>query len=197
LGKRYICIECRLTKVKNTYTFKKMKHPLTFFSFCPRCGFSGFSENDEKSKKCATCGFVFYLNASSAVAAIIINENNEMLLCRRACEPYKGTLDLPGGFVDLNESAEEALRREILEEIGTEVETMQYFGSFPNIYPFSGFEVHTLDMVFICTLKTDSILAPDDDVSEAMFIPFDKINLDEIKLPSIRKAVEKWLKFNR
>ena len=170
-----------------------MEHPLDFFQFCPRCGSPNFSENDEKSKKCANCKFVFYLNASSAVAAIIVNDSGEMLLCRRAHEPYKGTLDLPGGFVDLYESAEDAIRREIREEIGAEVETIQYFDSFPNIYPYSGFNVHTLDIVFTCSLKKNSILTPNDDVSEIIFIPFDEIKPEEIKLSSIRKAVEKWL----
>jgi len=170
-----------------------MKHPLTPFLFCPRCSSSRFPENDEKSKKCTDCGFTFYLNASSAVAAIIVNNNKEMLLCRRAYEPYKGTLDLPGGFVDLNESAEEAIRREIREEIGAEVETIQFFGSFPNIYPYSGFDVRTLDIIFTCSLKAGSILAPNDDVSEVIFIPFNEINPEEIKLPSIRKAVEKYI----
>jgi len=170
-----------------------MEHSLDFFRFCPRCGSSYFPENDEKSKKCTDCGFVFYLNASASVAAIIINGNREMLLCRRAYDPYKGTLDLPGGFVDLGESAEDAVRREIHEEIGAEVETIQYFDSFPNIYPYSGFNVHTLDIIFTCSLKTNSILAPNDDVSEIIFIPFDEIKPEEIKLTSIRKAVEKWL----
>ena len=173
-----------------------MEHPLDCFRFCPRCGSSRFPENDKKSKKCANCGFVFYLNASSAVAAIIVNDNGEMLLCRRAHEPYKGTLDLPGGFADLHESAEDAVRREIREEIGAEVEAIQYFDSFPNIYPYSGFDVHTLDIVFACRLKKNSILAPNDDVSEIIFIPFDKIKPEEIKLSSIRKAVEKWLEIN-
>ena len=170
-----------------------MKHPLDLFRFCPKCGSSLFEANNEKSKKCTDCGFVFYLNASTAVAAIAVNDKGEMLLCRRAHEPYKGTLDLPGGFVDLNESAEDAVRREILEETGAEVETLQYFGSFPNIYPYSGFNVHTLDIIFTCSLKKNSILTPNDDVSEILFIPFDEIKLEEIKLSSIRKAVEIWL----
>jgi len=170
-----------------------MKHPLTSFCFCPRCGSSHFSENDEKSNKCADCGFIFYLNASAAVAAIIVNENREMLLCRRACNPYKGTFDLPGGFVNLDESAEEAIRREIREETGAEIETIRYFDSFPNIYPYSGFNVHTLDIIFTCSLKAGSILTPNDDVSEIMFVPFEKIRPEEIKLSSIRKAVEKFL----
>jgi len=169
-----------------------MKHPLDIFRFCPRCGSSLFEENNNKSKKCKDCEFVFYLNASAAVAAIIVNDRGEMLLCRRKHEPYKGTLDLPGGFVDMNESVEDAVCREICEETGAEVCNVQYFASFPNIYPYSGFDVHTLDIIFTCSLKKDSILAPNDDVSEIMFIPFNEINTEDIKLSSIRQAVEMW-----
>ena len=174
-----------------------MKHPLDFFRFCPRCGSTHFPEHSDKSKKCTGCGFVYYLNGSAAVAAVIVNEKREMLLCRRAHDPYKGTLDLPGGFVDLGESAEAAIRREVHEETGAEIEAMDYFGSFPNVYPYSGFDVYTLDIVFTCSLKPNAILTPNDDVSEVLFIPFDKIALEEIKLPSIRRAVEKWLEINK
>jgi len=167
-----------------------MKHPLSFFRFCPQCGSSHFEEHEERSKKCRDCEFVYYLNAAAAVAAIIINEREEILLCRRSYDPYKGTLDLPGGFVDLNESAEEALRREIEEEIGAGITTMRYFCSYPNFYPYSGFEVQTLDIFFLCRLHPDSALTPKDDVSDIYFIPIDKVDVDEIKFSSIRKAVE-------
>ncbi len=175
---------------------EEMEHPLGLFGFCPRCGSSRFVENDTKSKKCMDCEFVFYLNAATAVAAIIVNDRREMLLCRRRYNPYKGSLALPGGFVDLNESAENAVRREIHEETGAETETIQYFDSFPNIYPYSGFEVRTLDMIFICSLKKNSVLVPNDDVSEIIFIPIEEIKPEDIKLSSIQKAVKKWLMIN-
>lgn len=69
-----------------------------------------------------------------------------MLVVRRAKDPAKGTLDLPGGFVDLHESAEEAVRREVKEETGLDVKSSRYLFSIPNIYLYSGFEVHTEDL---------------------------------------------------
>ena len=80
-----------------------MEHPLDQFLYCPKCGSSHFEINNEKSKKCADCGFVYYFNPSAATVALILNEKNELLVCRRAKEPAKGTLDLPGGFIDMNE----------------------------------------------------------------------------------------------
>ena len=81
-----------------------MSHPLHQFTYCPKCGARTFVERNEKAKQCTTCGFVYYFNPSSAVACFIRNSKGELLLVRRAKEPAKGTLDLPGGFVDMYES---------------------------------------------------------------------------------------------
>ena len=72
----------------------------------------------------------------------------ELLVCRRAKEPAKGTLDLPGGFIDKNETGEEGVAREVLEETGLKVKKAVYQFTLPNIYVYSGFPVHTLDMFF-------------------------------------------------
>ena len=88
-----------------------MKHPLAQFLYCPECGSPHFEVNNEKSKKCTDCGFVYYFNPSSATVALILNEKKELLVCRRAKEPAKGTLDLPGGFIDMNETGEEGVNR--------------------------------------------------------------------------------------
>lgn len=98
-----------------------MKHPLAQFLYCPECGSPHFEVNNEKSKKCTDCGFVYYFNPSAATVALILNEKNELLVCRRAKEPAKGTLDLPGGFIDMNETGEEGVAREVLEETGLKV----------------------------------------------------------------------------
>ena len=92
-----------------------MKHPLDLFQYCPECGSSHFEVNNEKSKKCTDCGFVYYFNPSSATVALILNDQNELLVCRRSKEPATCTLDLPGGFIDMNETGEEGVAREVLE----------------------------------------------------------------------------------
>ena len=107
-------------------------HPLDKFKYCPVCGADNFTENDDKSKKCHKCGFRYYLNAVSAVAGFIVDDNNRLLLCRRAKEPLKGTLDLPGGFVDIGETAEDAIRREVKEELNLHTDSIRFLFSIPN-----------------------------------------------------------------
>lgn len=108
-----------------------MEHPLAQFLYCPECGSSHFEINNEKSKKCADCGFVYYFNPSAATVALILNEKNELLVCKRAKEPAKGTLDLPGGFIDMNETGEEGVAREVLEETGLKVKKPFTSSHFP------------------------------------------------------------------
>ena len=141
-------------------------HPLTLFHYCPRCGSSRFTERNEKAKKCADCGFVYYFNPSSATVALILNSQGELLVTRRAKDPAKGTLDLPGGFVDMHETGEEGVAREVREETGFTVQKSTYLFSLPNIYPYSGFEVHTLDMFFLCEVDDPSMPEAHDDVAE-------------------------------
>ena len=170
-----------------------MNHPLHHFQYCPRCGSADFSEHNEKSKKCADCGFVYYFNSSAAVVAVIENDMGEILVARRAKEPAKGSLDLPGGFIDMHETAEEAVIREIREESGLTVVEPRYLFSIPNIYLYSGFEVHTVDLFFRCKVNDFSGLQADDDVEELHFIPSGNINPADFGLTSIRKGIEKIL----
>lgn len=159
------------------------------YSFCPVCGSSDFINNNEKSKRCLKCGFVMYMNPSSAVAAFIVNENNELLTCVRAKEPAKDTLDLPGGFVDFNETAEQAVTREIKEELNGDVTDIQYLFSLPNEYIYSGLSIPTLDMFFSVKLKDYNVLKPSDDVANFLYIRVNELNPELFGLKSIKNAI--------
>ena len=168
-----------------------MTHPFHDFLFCPKCGSSRFRENNEKSKKCSDCGFTYYFNSSTAVVAVIENNKEEVLVARRAKDPAKGTLDLPGGFVDTFETAEEAMEREVMEETGLSIFSSQYLFSIPNIYLYSGFEVHTVDLFFQCKIDDFSGLKAQDDVSELLFIRREELEPADFGLISIQKAIKK------
>ena len=168
-------------------------HPLHSFRFCPVCSSEHFVENNFKSKKCKHCGFVYYFNSSAATAIFITNELGELLVVRRAKEPEKGTFDLPGGFIDLYETAEEAIIREVKEETGLLIFKPKYLFSLPNVYPFSNFDVHTVDMFFQYSIDSFSGLHAGDDAESLYIIGKKDIKPEAFGLKSIRRGIEFWL----
>ena len=168
-------------------------HPLFQFRFCPKCGSDHFEVNDDRSKRCADCGFTYYHNASAAAVAVIVNDKGELLVTRRAFEPAQGTLDLPGGFVDPGESVEAGCLREVEEETGAPAEIVRYLFSLPNTYCFSGFEVHTSDCFFLCRLKEGAEVRACDDAAELFWMPLSAIKPEDFGLDSIRTSIARLL----
>lgn len=158
-------------------------HPVNVLKFCPRCGSSYFQAIGSRSFRCMDCYFNYYVNSSAAVAVLLFNEKGELLLTRRAVEPHLGMLDLPGGFIDPMETGEDAAVREIKEELGIDIHSLQYFCSFPNEYVFSGYSVFTLDLAFLAkTESLDKMTAMDDIASFEFYKPAD---VDMMELPSM------------
>ena len=170
-------------------------HPLRDFHFCPKCGSAQFVANDAKSNRCLDCGFVLYNNASAAVVALIVDAAGESLLvCRRAKNPAQGTLDLPGGFVDHGETMEQALAREVKEELNLDVVAQRYLFSLPNVYRYSDFDVHTVDLFYLVEVENLQQLRPADDVADAFFVKFGDIRLADFGLDSVRRGAEIFIR---
>jgi ADP-ribose pyrophosphatase YjhB (NUDIX family) len=134
-----------------------------------------------------------YINPSAAVAAFILNEKEELLVTIRANEPAKGSCDLPGGFVDDNESAELALIRELNEELGITVGRAEYLFSLPNQYLYSGWTLPTLDMFYLVKIGTEIVPVAADDVADFEFVPLHRLNPQQFGLHSIRNAVSRFV----
>lgn len=171
--------------------FRKAMHPLSLFRYCPRCGSARFADHDARSRHCADCGFTYYHNASAATVAVILNDRGELLVTRRALPPAKGTLDLPGGFVDAGESVEDGCLREVREETGAEARIERYLFSLPNTYRYSGFDVHTADAFFLVRLASGQTVRPGDDAAELRWIPAGRLRPGDFGLESIREGVRR------
>ncbi|MCD8319055.1 MAG: NUDIX domain-containing protein [Paraprevotella sp.] len=173
------------------------EHPFAQFHYCPKCGSPRFVVHNEKSKQCEDCGFVYYFNPSAATVAVILNERRELLVCRRGKEPAKGTLDLPGGFSDCDETSEEGVAREVKEETGLDVTHTEFLFSLPNTYLYSGFLVHTIDNFFRCTVAETRTAHAMDDAAELFWIPLAEVRPSEFGLESVKKGIGKLLDLQR
>jgi ADP-ribose pyrophosphatase YjhB (NUDIX family) len=142
--------------------------------------------------KCNTCGYTFFQNTAAATAAILLFKD-KIVFTRRGKEPGKGMLDLPGGFVDYNESAEQGIIREISEETGFEVKNLKYFGSNPNQYLYKGVTYHVCDICFTGEVESIDSFKPSDEILELVLLPPSEININEIAFKSLQGMVAEYL----
>lgn len=170
-----------------------MEHPLEKFTHCPACGSTLWTEHNWKSKHCEACGFTFYSNPSAATAAFIVR-NGQLLVARRGKEPARGTQDLPGGFCDHGETAEEGMAREILEETGLQASRMSYLFSLPNIYEYAGMRIHTLDLFFRVDVDDTAEPRAADDAASLEWVALSDVRPEAFGLDSVRRAVGIFLK---
>ena len=162
-----------------------------FFKFCPNCASKNFTYDNNFKFHCKDCDFVLYHNIAAAVAVIFTYED-KILFTVRNVNPDKGKLDLPGGFIDPNETAEEAACREIKEELGLTItpDDLTYITTEPNNYIYKNVAYRTMDIFYECALKTESIsVAAQDEIQELVWIKRSEIDLDEIGFVSIRGVI--------
>lgn len=182
----------------------QIEHPLDHFRYCPHCGSEDFRNHNVKSKRCSSCGFVYYLNPSAATAVLVTDLAGRLLVAVRKHPPAQGSYDLPGGFTDLNgETAEEGALRELREEVGIDplgahahlvVKPLRYLCSEPNSYLYSGFAVPTMDLCFHLVVQSLDLFVGEghDDVAELLALPISSLDPNCFGLPSIRRLVARF-----
>jgi len=168
-------------------------HPKNRFQYCPECSKATFHYHaNEGYFLCDNCGLQFFINAAAAVAAIILDNDNRILFTQRAKPPAADTLDLPGGFVDINESAENALKREIMEELNLALSTIEYFTSQPNQYNYNDLTYFTLDLTYICHAYDFDQIKARDDIKSYEFLRPDEVDIGRIGLDSIKTIFTRY-----
>jgi 8-oxo-dGTP diphosphatase len=97
--------------------------------YCPRCAAEAQIAYP-RSIHCPSCGYGAYYNPKPVACAIPATEQGAVWLMRRGFQPQRGSWSMPGGFVDLGESVEDAARREVQEEMALEIEIRHLVGVY-------------------------------------------------------------------
>lgn len=165
------------------------------FKFCPNC-----KNNLKKINHlvdCSKCGFHFYFNPVPTCALILENEKGEILFVKRKLPPKKNFWDLPGGFIDFKEKAEEAIIRETKEELGIKIKEIYYFGSYVGFYPYRGINYQPLCFFYITKLKNSQIkrIQVSDDAGDFKFFTKEKIPWSKLSFIDVKMALKDYLNY--
>jgi NAD+ diphosphatase len=156
---------------------------------CPLCGSADYRLESPGYRCCLSCGHHGFNNPITAVAALILNSEGKLLLIRRAKDPAKGKLALPGGFVDAGETLEQAVSREITEEIGLTLRSVNYLASHPNDYCYHGLVRPVCDVFFLVQVDSFNVILEQKEVIGWEFQPLANIDPTELAFDSMRHAL--------
>jgi ADP-ribose pyrophosphatase YjhB (NUDIX family) len=155
---------------------------------CPSC--TGPLEIEGKGATCRSCGRKVYANPAPTASAIVVDDDGRVLLARRAGDVGEGMWDIPGGFVEEGEDGVEALRRELQEETGVEIEPTAFLGAFPDRYGEDG--IHTLNLYWTARIVSGEP-SPADDVADLAWFAPDALPAEgEFAFKNSVQALERW-----
>ncbi len=119
MGDDYFALALRALHIKNWH------HD---WNFCPACGKELELSETERAKICTECGRIHYPVISPAII-VAVRKGDKLLLAHNNRFPKRIRYSILAGFVDAGESLEEAVEREVFEEVGIKIKNIRYFGS--------------------------------------------------------------------
>jgi NAD+ diphosphatase len=136
--------------------------------YCGRCGRLMSHDDKERMLRCDSCGNHIYPKIAPVVI-VGVTRGSKLLLTVYANREYK-RYALIAGFIEIGESAEEAVHREVMEEVGVKVKNLRYYKSQP--WGFSD----SLLFGYFCDLDGDPDLSIDEqELAEAVWLERDEI----------------------
>ena len=150
--------------------------------FCGRCGAPLKTKTTERAKECPSCGQLHFPRLAPAI--IVLVERGRKLLLARSRHFLPGMYSVLAGFVEPGESLEEAVVREVKEEVGVDVKGVKYFGSQP--WPFP----HSLMIGFTATYAGGEISLNDEEIEDAGWFTADHLPQIPGKISIARKLID-------
>jgi len=153
--------------------------------FCGRCGQQTQPLVDQRARQCPNCGLAVYPRLAPAVIVLVERSDGRVLLARNAnfSEPFYSCL---AGFVEPGETLEEAVRREVREEVGIEVRDLRYFGSQP--WPFP----HSLMVGFVAQLASGELRPDGHEITDADWFSVSDLPRVPGEISIARALIEDW-----
>lgn len=158
--------------------------------FCSECAHPvalAIPEGDNRPRYvCPNCHAIHYQNPKLVVGSIPVWEQDgklQILLCKRAIEPRYGYWTLPAGFMENEETTEQAAVRETEEEAGADVELGKLF-TLLNVA-----HVHQVHLFYLARLRNLDF-APGEESLEVQLFTQDEIPWDELAFPTVRSTLE-------
>jgi len=153
--------------------------------FCGRCGVPLRTRTAERAKECPQCGLLHFPRLAPAI--IVLVERGNQLLLARSRHFMPGMYSVLAGFVEPGESLEEAVVREVKEEVGIEIKDIKYFGSQP--WPFP----HSLMIGFTATYAGGEISLDDKEIEDGGWYTVEKLPRIPGKISIARKLIDGFL----
>lgn len=139
--------------------------------YCDRCGGELEVRKTNIEWYCPFCKRRIFLNPIPTIDALLFDEDGRILVGRRKSQFSNGKLNLPGGFVDPNETFEEAIHRELHEELGlspADYSELTYAGSRVDIYTQDSVTKQLLAVVMFANIRHRTF-KPNEEVSEYLW----------------------------
>lgn len=155
--------------------------------YCGRCGKKLQPDTKERMMRCACCGNMVYPKIAPAVIVGVIYDN-KILMTKYSDREYK-KYALIAGFTEIGETAEETVRREVMEEVGLKVKDIVYYKSQP-----WGFDSNLLMGFYARVEGTDAITLDKNELSLAEWVPREQVAGMDDKISLTREMMENFYK---
>lgn len=155
--------------------------------FCGRCATPTEPTPGERARRCPSCGLLAFPRLAPAVIVLVERpDDGHALLARNVNFP--GTMfSCLAGFVEPGETIEEAVRREVAEEVGVELGEVRYWGSQP--WPFP----HSLMIGFMAEWRSGDIVCQEGEIAEARWFPPDGLPDIPPGMSIARRLIDDWV----